>query len=71
MTILRPTYCFLLLSIWASLCFAQTPYVFQTQDPIANFAWDENDTTINNGLKHQQTILKNDPNAKVVLKTVE
>ena len=26
MTILRPTYCFLLLSIWASLCFAQTPY---------------------------------------------
>lgn len=45
MTILRPTYCFLLLSIWASLCFAQTPYVFQTQDPIANFAWDENDTS--------------------------
>ena len=40
-----PTYCFLLLSVWASLCFAQTPYVFQTQDPIANFAWDENDTS--------------------------
>ena len=31
----------------------------------------EYDTNPENGLKHQQTILKNDPNAKVVLKTVE
>ena len=45
MKILRLTYCLLLLSIWAFFCFAQTPYVFQTQDPIANFAWDENDTS--------------------------
>lgn len=31
----------------------------------------EFDTHPENGLKHQQTIQTNDPNAKVVLKTVE
>lgn len=31
----------------------------------------EFDTKPENGLNHQQTIQKNDPNAKVVLKTVE
>ena len=31
----------------------------------------EYDTNPNNGLKHQQTIQTNDPNAKVILKTVE
>ena len=31
----------------------------------------EFDTKSENGLKHQQTIQNNDPNAKVILKTVE
>ena len=31
----------------------------------------EYDTHPENGLKHQQTVQANDPNAKVILKTVE
>ena len=31
----------------------------------------EFDTHPENGLKHQQTVQANDPNAKVILKTVE
>lgn len=51
MNILRFTYCSLIFSVLASICFAQPQYKWQTEAPIANFAWDENDTTINNGFK--------------------
>lgn len=51
MNILQFTYCSLIFSVLASICFAQPQYKWQAEAPIANFAWDENDTTINNGLK--------------------
>lgn len=41
----RFTYSLLLFSTLASLCFAQPQYKWQNEAPIANFAWDENDTT--------------------------
>ena len=41
----KSTYCLLLLSAWTSCCFAQPQYKWQNEAPIANFAWDENDTT--------------------------
>jgi hypothetical protein len=39
------SYCLLLFTAWVTLCFAQPQYQWQNEAPIANFAWDENDTT--------------------------
>lgn len=45
MTTIHRTYLIIfmcLLSFWVQ---AQTQYVFQSESPIANYAWDENDTS--------------------------
>ena len=36
---------FFLYFLFPLYCFAQSQYKWQTEAPIANFAWDENDTT--------------------------
>ena len=43
--IIRRTYFLILLCMCAMLTHAKPQYVFQTENPIANFAWDENDTS--------------------------
>ena len=43
--IIRRTYFLILLCMCAILTHAKPQYVFQTENPIANFAWDENDTS--------------------------
>lgn len=45
MNILRNIYIFWILFLYPSWIIAQSHYVFQTASPIANFAWDENDTS--------------------------
>ena len=44
MPTLRNTYLLLLYLVSINV-YAKPQYVFQSEDPIANFAWDENDTT--------------------------
>ena len=45
MNIFRHTFELVLLLTLSIPCFAQPQYKWQTEDPIANFAWNENDTT--------------------------
>ena len=44
MNITRHTYLLMALCAYSSLIYAQTHYVFQSESPVANFVWDENDT---------------------------
>ena len=43
------TYLILLLCTASITLCAKPQYVFQSENPIANFAWDENDTSLNEG----------------------
>ena len=45
MSLHRYTYFILLLCTASLTMLAKPNYVFQSEDPIANFAWDENDTS--------------------------
>lgn len=42
---LRLTYYLIFLCVYSVLMQARSQYVFQSKDPIANYAWDENDTS--------------------------